>query len=91
MLVMTTIYPTVIAPIFNKFTELEVGELREKIEALATRVNFPLTKLYKIDGSTRSAHSNAYFFGFLKNKRIVLYDTLMEHATTDDIVAIVGK
>jgi len=83
-------YPTVIAPLFNKFTELPEGELRSKIEALASRVEFPLTKLYQIDGSTRSAHSNAYFFGFFKNKRIVLYDTLMEHATNDEIVAIVG-
>ena len=90
ILVMVTIYPTLIAPIFNKFTELEPGELREGIEALATRVKFPLTKLYKVDGSTRSAHSNAYFFGFFKNKRIVLYDTLMEHASTEEIIAIVG-
>merc|ERR1712137_503584 len=88
--VMLTIYPTLIAPLFNKFTELEEGELRTQIYELASRVNFPLTHLYKVDGSTRSAHSNAYFFGFFKNKRIVLYDTLMEHASTEDIIAIVG-
>lgn len=87
---MLTIYPVVIAPLFNKFTELEVGDLREKIENLAKQVEFPLTKLYKIDGSTRSSHSNAYFYGFYKNKRIVLYDTLMEHCDNDQIVAIVG-
>jgi len=90
LLLMTTIYPTLIAPLFNKFTELEEGELRTRIENLASKVSFPLTKLFKVDGSSRSAHSNAYFYGFFKNKRIVLYDTLMEHATTDDIVAIVA-
>jgi len=90
IVVMLTVYPTLIAPLFNKFTELEEGELRTRIEDLASQVKFPLTRLYKVDGSTRSAHSNAYFFGMFKNKRIVLYDTLMEHASTDDIVAIVG-
>lgn len=54
------------------------GELKEKIEQLAASVKFPLTKLYVIDGSRRSSHSNAYFYGFFKNKRIVLFDTLLD-------------
>ncbi|CAG8790967.1 5335_t:CDS:2, partial [Racocetra persica] len=66
------------------------GELRERIEELASRIEFPLKKLYKIDGSKRSSHSNAYFYGFFKNKRIVLYDTLIEQADTGEILAIVG-
>lgn len=84
------IYPTLIQPLFNKFTPLEEGELKDKISALASRVSFPLTKIYVVDGSTRSTHSNAYFFGLLKNKRIVLYDTLLAQMSTDEIVAIVG-
>jgi STE24 endopeptidase len=67
-----TVYPTVIAPMFNKYTPLEAGPLREGIEALARRVNYPLTQLFVVDGSTRSAHSNAYCYGFGRNKRIVL-------------------
>jgi STE24 endopeptidase len=54
------------------------GELFESIEQLAAKVDFPLTKIFVVDGSTRSAHSNAYFYGFFKNKRIVLYDTLIK-------------
>ncbi|CAG8784167.1 2039_t:CDS:2, partial [Acaulospora morrowiae] len=57
---------------------------------LASRINFPLKKLYKIDGSKRSGHSNAYFYGFFKNKRIVLYDTLIEQAEMGEILAVVG-
>ncbi|KAJ1910729.1 zinc metalloprotease [Tieghemiomyces parasiticus] len=85
-----TIYPTLIQPLFNKFTPLEAGDLRTRIEALAARVHFPLTQLYVIDGSRRSAHSNAYFYGFFKQKRIVLYDTLLEHTDTDEICAVLG-
>eukprot|EP00808_Paulinella_micropora_P025824 g38423.t1 len=76
-LVLVTIYPTLIQPMFNKVTPLRKGSLRQAIEALADKVSFPLTKLFVIDGSKRSAHSNAYFYGFWKNKRIVLYDTLI--------------
>jgi len=85
-----TIYPTVIAPLFNKFTPLEEGELRDKIFQLAQRVNFPLKKLFVVDGSTRSNHSNAYFYGFFNNKRIVLFDTLLTQVNTQGIVAIIG-
>lgn len=89
-LLMVVLYPTVIQPLFNKFTPLEKGPLREKIEALAQRVSFPLAKIFVIDGSKRSSHSNAYFFGLFKNKRIVLFDTLLEKMEDDEILAVVG-
>ncbi|KAJ2715210.1 zinc metalloprotease [Coemansia spiralis] len=84
------IYPTLIQPLFNKFEPLPAGELREAIEALASRLHFPLKKLYVVDGSKRSSHSNAYVFGFFKSKRIVIYDTLIAQCTTEEIVAVVG-
>ncbi|KAI9105664.1 peptidase family M48-domain-containing protein [Phlyctochytrium arcticum] len=89
-IIMMIIFPTFIQPLFNKFTPLEDGELKTKIDALASRIKFPLTKLFVIDGSKRSAHSNAYFYGFFKNKRIVLYDTLLEHSTTDEVCAVLA-
>jgi hypothetical protein len=60
-----------------QFQQLPEGELRGAIEELAASLNFPLQKLFVVDGSTRSAHSNAYMYGFFRNKRIVLYDTLV--------------
>ena len=69
---------------------MQEGELRDKIVKLAKKLNFPLTKILVVDQSTRSSHSNAYFYGFGKNKRIVIFDTLMKHNTTDEIVAIIG-
>jgi len=71
------IYPTLIMPLFNKYEALHDEELKKQIEELASGLKFPLTKLFQVDGSKRSAHSNAYMFGFWKNKRIVLYDTLL--------------
>lgn len=85
--VMMWIYPNLIQPMFNKFEVLKDEELRTKIEEMAKTEEFPLTKLFQIDGSTRSKHSNAYFFGFWKWKRIVLYDTLLD-LKHDDILAI---
>jgi STE24 endopeptidase len=72
-----TVYPDYIAPLFDKFTPLPDGGLRKSIEELASSIDFPLKKLYVVEGSKRSSHSNAYFFGFYKNKRIVLFDTLL--------------
>jgi STE24 endopeptidase len=60
---MVILVPTVIQPLFNKFTPLAPGDLRNRVEALATKLKFPLKHLYEIDGSKRSSHSNAYFFG----------------------------
>uniref|UniRef100_A0A1L8ED04 CAAX prenyl protease n=1 Tax=Haematobia irritans TaxID=7368 RepID=A0A1L8ED04_HAEIR len=76
-LVLLTIYPIFIAPLFDKYTPLEDGELRTSIEKLAASLKFPLTKLYVVEGSKRSSHSNAYFYGLWNSKRIVLFDTLL--------------
>ncbi|XP_075501101.1 CAAX prenyl protease 1 homolog isoform X2 [Primulina tabacum] len=90
-LVMMTVYPILIAPLFNKFTPLPDGNLRIKIESLASSLKFPLKKLFVVDGSTRSSHSNAYMYGFFKNKRIVLYDTLIQQCKDDEeIVAVIA-
>jgi STE24 endopeptidase len=89
-LVMMAIYPIVIAPLFNKFTTLPEGDLRTKIEKLAASLRFPLTKLFVIDGSTRSSHSNAYMYGFFNSKRIVLYDTLIQQCKEEEVVAVLA-
>eukprot|EP01116_Phalansterium_solitarium_P007630 TRINITY_DN2042_c0_g1_i1.p1 TRINITY_DN2042_c0_g1~~TRINITY_DN2042_c0_g1_i1.p1 ORF type:complete len:370 (+),score=119.90 TRINITY_DN2042_c0_g1_i1:94-1203(+) len=89
-LVMLLVYPTLIAPLFNKFEPLPDGELRSAIEALAKSIGFPLTKLFVVDGSRRSGHSNAYFFGLWKWKRIVLYDTLIGQASVSEVVAVLA-
>uniref|UniRef100_UPI00358DE75C CAAX prenyl protease 1 homolog isoform X2 n=1 Tax=Myxine glutinosa TaxID=7769 RepID=UPI00358DE75C len=93
--VLVTIYADYIAPLFDNFKPLPEGPLREAIESLAKRLSFPLTKIYVVDGSRRSAHSNAYFYGFYKNKRIVLFDTLLQQegdtekgCTQDEILAV---
>jgi len=91
-LVMMTIYPVLIAPLFNKYDPLEEGPLKQKIEALALKLEFPLTKLFVMDGSKRSGHSNAYMYGFFKNKRIVLFDTLLKQCADndDEVVAVLA-
>lgn len=85
-----TVYPTLIAPLFNKYTKLESGPIYSAIEELAKKVSFPLTEIYVVDGSKRSAHSNAYFYGFFKNKRIVLFDTLIKQVELSELLAILG-
>ncbi|KAL0880257.1 hypothetical protein ABMA27_002714 [Loxostege sticticalis] len=77
-LILLTIYPSVIAPLFDKFVPLPDGPLRKGIEDLASKLNFPLSQVYIVEGSKRSAHSNAYFSGLFGAKRIVLFDTLLE-------------
>lgn len=84
------IYPTLIQPFFNKLTPLEEGELKTSIENLASDNKFPLTKLYVIDGSKRSAHSNAYFYGLPWSKQIVIYDTLIQTSTTLETTAVLA-
>lgn len=85
-----TIYPIFILPLFNKLSPLEPGDLKSGVEALARRVNFPLSEMYVIDGSKRSAHSNAYFYGLPWKKHIVIYDTLIEKSETQEVVAVLG-
>lgn len=80
-----TIYPILIAPLFDKYTPLEEGPLKSNIEKLAGSIEFPLTKLYVVEGSKRSAHSNAYFYGWWKSKRIVLFDTLLLNKGKKDL------
>lgn len=89
-LFMMTIVPVFIMPLFNKYDPLPEGDLKTRIYALAEKLKFPLTKLFVMDGSKRSAHSNAFMFGFGKNKRVVLYDTLMQQVTNDELLAILG-
>src|SRR5262245_8861888 len=89
-LLMIVIFPTFIAPWFNKFEPLKEGELRNRILALADRIGFKTSGIYAMDGSKRSAHSNAYFTGIGKTKRIVLFDTLIEQMTVDQGVAVLA-
>jgi STE24 endopeptidase len=89
-LIAITIYPTLIQPLFNTLSPLEDGELKTAIEKLAKDHKFPLTELYVIDGSKRSSHSNAYFTGLPWKKSIVLFDTLIEHSTVEETVAVLA-
>ena len=84
------IYPNVIAPLFNKYSPLEEGRLKKKIESLAEKQKFPLKKLFVVDNSKRSKHSNAYMYGLGREKRIVLFDTLLKQCTEDEIVAVLA-
>ena len=90
MLLMMFIYPTVIAPIFNKFNPLEDGDLKHRIEALLSRCGFASQGIFIMDGSKRSSHGNAYFTGFGKNKRIVFFDTLLESLEPQEIEAVLA-
>lgn len=85
-----TIYPILIIPLFNKLSPLEPGPLKEAVEALARRLKFPLDELQVIDGSKRSAHSNAYFTGLPWKKKIVIYDTLLEQSTHKEVEAVLA-
>lgn len=87
--VMSFIVPTLIMPLFNKFEPLKDEELKTLLEQLAVRMRFPLQNIFETDGSKRSSHSNAFLFGFWKNKRIVLFDTLLK-APHAEIVAVMA-
>lgn len=89
-LIMQYVAPTWIMPLFNKFTPLEEGELRTAIENYTDKVDFPLQGLFVIDGSKRSSKSNAFFTGFGKNKRVALYDTLIENHSVPELVAVLA-
>ena len=84
------LYPTVIAPLFNKFTPLEDASLKARIETLLTRCGFTASSLFVMDGSKRSAHGNAYFTGFGRAKRIVFFDTLLEKLAPEEIEAVLA-
>lgn len=88
MLFMNVFYTTLILPLFNKLTPLEDGELKSTIESYCQRVDFPLTNIFVIDGSKRSSKANAFFSGLGKKKKVVLYDTLIENHSTDELLAI---
>lgn len=104
---MVLIYPTVIQPLFNRLTPLPEGDLRKRIESLASKLSFPLKHLYEIDGSKRSSHSNAYFFGLpwvipfflpfgmhthtLQSKHIVIFDTLIKQSKAEEVEAVLGE
>ena len=83
-------YTSLIVPIFNKLNPLEAGSLREKIEAFAKKVSFPLTNIFVIDGSKRSTKANAYFSGLGSKKTIVLYDTLINEQTEEELVSVLA-
>ena len=89
-LIMQVLYPLVIAPMFNKFNPLEEGELKTRITALMENLGFKSSGIFIMDASKRSGHSNAYFGGMGKSKRIVLYDTLVKQLTTDELEAVLG-
>ena len=89
-LFMTMFYSNLIVPLFNKQTALDEGELRDAIEELSKKTGFKLDNIYVIDGSKRSAKSNAYFTGLGTKKRIVLYDTLINDLSKEEIVAVLA-
>jgi STE24 endopeptidase len=90
IIVINVIYPTFIAPIFNKFTILENDELKESIEKLLSSVGLVTEGVYTIDASKRDNRLNAYFGGLGKSKRVVLYDTLIEKLTKHELLAVLG-
>jgi len=89
-LLMNLFYAQFIVPIFNKQTPLEAGELKEAITEFAHKVGFSIDNIFVIDGSKRSTKANAYFSGFGSQKRITLYDTLINDLSTDEIVAVLA-
>lgn len=89
-LFMSLFYSDLIVPLFNKQTPLPEGELRNKIEAFTSKAQFNLKNIYTIDGSKRSTKANAYFTGMFGKKRIVLYDTLIQTLTPEEIVAVLA-
>ncbi|MCW1921404.1 M48 family metallopeptidase [Luteolibacter arcticus] len=89
-LFLTWLAPTLILPLFNKFTPMADGPLRQAIHAMAEKCGFPLGEISVMDGSKRSTKANAFFTGFGKTKKIALYDTLVEEQTQDELVAVLA-
>ncbi len=84
------IVPTWIMPLFNRFTPLEDGPLKDAIFSYARSIQFPLAQIFIMDGSKRSSKSNAFFTGFGRNRRIVLFDTLVKEQSVDELVAVLA-
>ena len=89
-LFITWIYPSVIAPLFNRFSPLEEGQLKDRIQQLLDRCGFTSKGIFVMDGSKRSGHGNAYFTGFGKQKRIVFFDTLVESLAPEEMEAVLA-
>ena len=89
-LAVLAIYPTFVAPLFNKFSPMQDGDLKARIEALLTKCGFKSQGLFVMDGSRRSSHGNAYFTGFGKAKRIVFFDTLLSRLEPEEIEAVLA-
>jgi len=89
-LLLAAAFPRWIAPLFNRFTPLEDGELRRRIESLVSRCGFRASGLFVMDGSRRSSHGNAYFTGLGRTKRIVFFDTLVERLSADEVEAVLA-
>ena len=89
-LLMTVLYPTIIAPLFNTFTPLEAGELKTGIKGLAQREGLDIEGIYQMDATRRTRHTNAYFSGLGKAKRIVLFDSLIQCHSQDEILSILA-
>jgi STE24 endopeptidase len=89
-LLILVLYPTVIAPLFNKFEPLQDEQLKSRVSALMRRCGFSAKGLFVMDGSKRSAHANAYFTGFGAAKRVVFYDTLLKQLTPDEVDAVLA-
>ena len=89
-LLLTWLAPTFIMPLFNKFTPMPEGELKQSIEALGARCGFPLSGVFVMDGSKRSTKANAFFTGLGKQKKIALFDTLVEKSTTPELLGVLA-
>jgi STE24 endopeptidase len=89
-LLVLVLYPTLIAPLFNRFSPLPAGDARERIERLLARCGFRASGLFVMDGSKRSAHGNAYFTGFGRAKRVVFFDTLLARLAPEEIEAVLA-
>jgi STE24 endopeptidase len=89
-LTITWAYPRFIAPLFNRFTPLDDGEMRQRIQALMQRCGFTSNGIFVMDGSKRSSHGNAYFTGFGRHKRIVFFDTLLQSLTAEEVEAVLA-
>jgi STE24 endopeptidase len=89
-LLVSVVYPVLIAPLFNRFTPLEEGALKDKITGLADRLRFRTRGIFLMDGSRRSKHSNAYFTGLGRSKRVVLFDTLVRSLEEDALLSVIA-